>query len=152
MKSLLFFLFLLISPVNDIITGKIVGVSDGDTVILLTEDKTQIKVRLDGIDCPESHQAFGQRAKQFTSDFCFGKQAILISHGKDRYGRSLGLIVIGQDTLNYELLKAGYAWHYKQYNKEPRLSEMELQAKNSKLGLWVDPEPIAPWIFRRIKK
>lgn len=152
MKSLLFFLFLLISPVNDIITGKIVGVSDGDTVILLTEGKTQIKVRLDGIDCPESHQAFGQRAKQYTSDFCFGKQAILISHSKDRYGRTLGLIVIGQDTLNYELLKAGYAWHYKQYNKEQRLSEMELQARDNKLGLWVDPEPIAPWEFRRIKK
>lgn len=151
MKSLLFFLLLLLSPVNDIITGKIVGVSDGDTVILLTEDKTQIKVRLDGIDCPESHQAFGQRAKQYTSDFCFGKYATLISHGKDRYGRTLGLIVIGQDTLNYELLKAGYAWHYKQYNSEERLSEMELQAKSKKLGLWVDPEPIAPWIFRRIK-
>jgi len=149
MKNLLLFLLLLLSPGDEKIVGKIIGVTDGDTVVLLTPDKTQIKVRLDAIDCPESHQAFGQRAKKFTSDFCFGKEAVLISHGKDRYGRTLGLIIIGKDTLNYELLKAGYAWHYKQYNKEKRLSEMELQARSKKLGLWVDKEPIEPWMFRR---
>lgn len=137
---------------EEIIKGKIVGITDSDTVILLTPDKTQIKVRLDAIDCPESRQAFGQRAKQFTSNFCFGKQATLISHGKNRYGRTLGLIIIGKDTLNYELIKAGYAWHYKQYNKEKRLSEMEFQARSQKHGLWVDKEPRAPWIFRQIKK
>lgn len=149
MKIFLLFFLLLLSPGDEKIVGKIIGVTDGDTVVLLTPEKTQIKVRLDAIDCPESHQAFGQRAKQFTSDFCFGKEAVLISHGKDRYGRTLGLIIIGKDTLNYELLNAGYAWHYKQYNKEKRLSEMELQARSKKLGLWVDKEPIAPWEFRK---
>lgn len=149
MKIFLLFFLLLLSPGDEKIVGKIIGVTDGDTVVILTPEKTQIKVRLDAIDCPESHQAFGQRAKQFTSDFCFGKEAVLISHGKDRYGRTLGLIIIGKDTLNYELLNAGYAWHYKQYNKEKRLSEMELQARSKKLGLWVDKEPIAPWEFRK---
>lgn len=139
-------------PVRDeIIKGKIIGVTDGDTVVMLTESNTQIKIRLDGIDCPESKQAFGQRAKQFTSDFCFGKKVTLISHGKDRYGRTLGLVVVGKDTLNYEILKAGYGWHYKQYNKEKRLSEMELQARSNKLGLWIDKDPMAPWMFRRKK-
>jgi len=152
MKIFLLFFLLLLSPGDERILGKIIGVTDGDTVVLLTQEKTQIKVRLDAIDCPESRQAFGQRAKQFTSDFCFGKEAVLISHGKDRYGRTLGLIIIGKYTLNYELLKAGYAWHYKRYNKEKRLSEMELQARSKRIGLWVDKEPIAPWEFKRIKK
>ncbi len=118
MRSFLFFLFLLLSPVNERINGKIIGVTDGDIVVLLTQDRIQIKVRLDAVDCPESKQAFGYRAKQFTSDFCFGKEAVLISHGKDRYGRTLGLIIVGKDTLNYELIKSEYSWHSKQYNKE----------------------------------
>ncbi len=151
MRTCLLFLFLLLSHTEEKIVGKIVGVTDGDTVILLTQNKTQIKVRLDAIDCPESKQAFGYRAKQFTSDFCFGKEATLISHGRDRYGRTLGLIIVGKDTLNYELIKAGYAWHYKQYNKEKRLSDMELFARSKKIGIWVDKDPVAPWTFRRKK-
>lgn len=150
MKNLIFIIFLLLPHVGEEqIKGKVVGVSDGDTIVFLKEDNRQIKVRLDGIDCPESKQPFGQKAKQFTVDFCFGKEAEIISKGIDRYGRTLGIVIVNNDTLNHELIRAGYAWHYKQFNKEARLSEMENIARKNKIGLWKDESPIPPWEWRR---
>ncbi|MDP3386064.1 MAG: thermonuclease family protein [Eubacteriales bacterium] len=150
MKILIFIVFLLIPHyAEEQLNGKVIGVSDGDTIVFLDQGNKQIKVRLDGIDCPESKQPFGQKAKQFTVDFCFGKQVAIISNGIDRYGRVLGIVVVNNDTLNYELIKAGFAWHYKQYNKEPRLSDMEKIAREKRIGLWKDESPIPPWEWRR---
>ncbi len=135
------------------INGKIVGVTDGDTVKLLTADLTEIKVRLEGIDCPEKNQAFGQKAKQYASDLCFGKQVKLQKTGEDKYGRTLGYIILPDGrSLNKEMVRAGYAWHYKKYNQSKELAELERQARATKKGLWADPNPIAPWDFRKMKK
>jgi micrococcal nuclease len=134
------------------INGKIVGVTDGDTVKLLTSDSTEIKIRLEGIDCPEKNQAFGQKAKQFTSDLCFGKQVTLEKTGMDRYGRTLGYIILEDGrNLNKEILKAGFAWHYKKYNQSEELDNLEAEAKTVKRGLWTDANPMAPWDFRKLK-
>lgn len=133
--------------------GTIVGVSDGDTIKLLTSDFTEIKIRLEGIDCPEKNQAFGQKAKQFTSDLCFGKQVSFQKTGQDRYGRSLGYIILPDGrNLNKEILRAGYAWHYKKYNQSKELSDLETKAKAAKKGLWSDQNAMAPWEFRKLKK
>lgn len=135
------------------ISGKIVGVSDGDTVTLLTSKNMEIKVRLEGIDCPEKKQAYGQKAKQFTSDLCFGKQVTLQKIKQDKYGRALGYIKLPDGTnLNKEILKAGYGWHFKKYNKSQELAALEQQAKAARKGLWADPNPIAPWVFRKMKR
>jgi micrococcal nuclease len=135
------------------INGKIVGVTDGDTVKLLTADFTEIKVRLEGIDCPEKNQAFGQKAKQFTSDLCFGKQVTLQKSGEDKYGRTLGYILLPDGkNLNKEILRAGYAWHYKKYNQSKELADLEEEAKSAKRGLWYDPNPLAPWDFRKMER
>jgi micrococcal nuclease len=135
------------------INGKIVGVTDGDTVKLLTADFTEIKVRLEGIDCPEKNQAFGQKAKQYASDLCFDKQVTLQKTGEDKYGRTLGYIILPDGrNLNKEILKAGYAWHYKRYNQSRELAELEEQAKASKKGLWSDPNPVVPWDFRKLSR
>ncbi len=135
------------------INGKIVGVTDGDTVKLLTADFTEIKVRLEGIDCPEKNQAFGQKAKQYASDLCFGKQVTLQKTGVDRYGRTLGYIILPDGrNLNKEMLKGGYAWHYKKYNQSKEFADLEEQATKAKRGLWADPNPIAPWDFRKMSK
>ena len=135
------------------INGKIVGVTDGDTVKLLTADLTEIKVRLEGIDCPEKNQAFGQKAKQYASDLCFGKQVKLQKTGEDRYGRTLGYIILPDGrNLNKEMLKAGYAWHYKKYNQSKELADLEEEATKAKRGLWADPNPMAPWDFRKMER
>lgn len=118
-----------------IITGKVTRITDGDTIVILTENKEQVKVRLDGIDCPESSQDFGSRAKQSTSDLCFNKEVRIEKTGEDRYGRTLGYVYVDDVCVNKELLKQGMAWHYKYFNKDPELARLEIEARKAKLGI-----------------
>lgn len=133
------------------ISGKVVKVSDGDTVTVL-QHKQMYKIRLDGIDCPESRQAYGNKAKQFTSAQIFNRQVKVSYKKKDQYGRYLGTVYYaGGKNLNQELLKAGMAWHYKHYNQDKTLSHLEIVARNKRVGLWADRQPIPPWVYRRHK-
>jgi micrococcal nuclease len=133
--------------------GKVTGIKDGDTFEVLYDGRPE-KVRLAEIDCPEKSQAFGKNARQYASDLCFGKTVTVVSTGKrDRYGRVVGTITTGDGTnVNEELVKAGFAWHYKQYSKNEQLSDLEEEARIKRLGLWVDKNPIAPWDWRRAKR
>jgi len=134
------------------IHGKIVGITDGDTVELLTEDKTLIKVRVANIDCPEYKQPFSARAKQFTSNQVFDKQVELEYLKTDRYGRYI-CNVIYDDSLNLskELLKNGMAWHYVRYSNDD-MQLLEDKANKNKVGLWQDPNAIPPWEWRSNKR
>ena len=135
------------------IHGKIVGITDGDTVKLLTVDKTLVKVRVANIDCPERKQPFSARAKQFTSNQIFEKQVKLEYLKKDRYGRYICNIIY-DDSLNLskQLLKNGMAWHYVKYSNDDSLQVLEDEAKKSKVGLWQDPNAIPPWEWRSNKR
>ncbi|WP_204985966.1 thermonuclease family protein [Mucilaginibacter psychrotolerans] len=129
---------------------KVVGVKDGDTMVLLSPDNIQTTVRLAEVDCPEKSQAFGQAAKQFTSDLCFGKQVKLIANTQDRYGRTVGQVELSDGTnVNYALVKNGYAWQYRAYSKSEQLQSLEEQARQGHLGLWQDNNPTPPWEFRK---
>ncbi len=128
--------------------GKVVRVIDGDTIVVLTSKKEEVKIRLEGIDCPESNKDYGAKAKKYTSDLCFGKQVKVVESGKDRYGRTLGFVYVDDVCVNEELLKAGLAWHYKKYNKDENLVQLEWTARNNKIGLWSMKNPMAPWDFR----
>jgi len=130
-------------------TGMVIGVTDGDTIVVLTEQKQQVKIRLEGIDCPESKQEYGQRAKQATSDLCFGKSVRVVSSGQDRYGRTLAFVYVGDVCINRKLLRLGMAWHYKKYNSDQDLANMESESKNKKIGLWSQPNPVPPWEWRK---
>lgn len=135
----------------DVITAKVVGVADGDTITVLN-DHTQIKIRLQGIDCPEKRQAFGTKAKQFTSDMVFGKVVTIKPTDTDRYGRTVAWVLVNGLNLNEEIVLAGFAWHYKKYSKDEDLAEAESEARANKAGLWSDPYAMPPWEFRRSKK
>lgn len=129
--------------------GKVVAIKDGDTIEILINN-TPVRVRLFGIDCPEKAQAYGSRAREYTSQLAFGKIVRLKEHGKDRYGRIIGEVFLPDGrSLNEEILKAGYAWVYRQYTRDMELVEYENKARQAKLGLWNDPSPTAPWEFRR---
>ncbi len=135
------------------LVGKVIKVSDGDTVTILMTGNSEAKIRFDGIDCPEKSQAYGMQAKQFTSDRAFDKIVRIDYSGKDRYGRFLGYVILPDGgNLNKELLKAGLAWHYKQYNKSAELDALEKQARAAHRGLWVDPSPMPPWQYRKMKR
>jgi micrococcal nuclease len=134
-------------------TGKVVAVKDGDTLEVLTGG-VAVRVRLSGIDCPEKGQAFGQRAKQAASDLTFGKTVEVRDTGRDRYGRTVGEVML-QDgrSLNRELVRAGLAWWYRQYaKKDADLARLEKEAREAKLGLWADADPLPPWNWRKERK
>lgn len=138
-------------PLPDI-AGRVVGVHDGDSITLLTSDKTQIKIRLEGIDAPESKQAFGNRAKQELSGLIFGKDVVVKNHGTDPYRRALGRIICGNLDVNLEMVKRGMAWHFLKYSKEKALADAEKEASEAKRGLWADKKPVPQWEYRKAKK
>lgn len=133
--------------------GKVIGVKDGDTFEVLYDGEPE-RVRLAEIDCPEKSQPFGNNAKQYASDLCFGKTVTVSSNGKrDRYGRVVGTVVTEDGTnVNEALVKAGLAWHYKDYSDSDELAKMEQQARLEKVGLWADKRPVAPWDWRKNKR
>lgn len=148
----LFFLLLLSAPAWAL-SGRVVGVADGDTITVLTSDKQRIKIRLYGIDCPEKKQAYGDRARDFTGAAVFGRDVQVESLGRDRYGRTLG-IVTGPDgrILNRELLVNGLAWVYARYCKRPecvRWHDDEAEARSARCGLWRHKNPLPPWEWRK---
>ncbi len=129
--------------------ARCVGVKDGDTIVVVL-DGQQVTIRLAEVDCPEKSQAYGQRAKQYTSGLCFGKEVSIVEKNKDRYGRTIAIVYVDDTTvLNKELVKAGMAWRYVQYSEDPVYGELEDEARNAHRGLWADENPEAPWEFRK---
>lgn len=125
----------------------VIGVTDGDTITVLVNKET-VKVRLEGIDAPESGQSYGIKSKQALSDTVFGKTVTVKKTGTDRYGRTIGIVVVGNIDANAKLVEDGWAWHFKKYNDEQRLAKLEEAARKAKLGLWADEQPLAPWDYR----
>ena len=125
------------------------GISDGDTIAVMHDGKAE-KVRLNGIDCPENGQAFGQRAKQLASELVFNKTVLVKEFGKDRYGQTIGDVVLNEDViLNHQLVGAGLCWWYCKYAPTNAVLEhLEMEAREAKRGLWVDAEPVPPWEWR----
>lgn len=132
----------------------IVGVTDGDTVTARCGDKT-VKVRLAGIDAPEKAQPFGQASKQALARLVFGKEVVAECRKTDRYGRSICKLVVAGTDANLAQISSGMAWHYKQYEREQSAldrslyDEAERAAKAAGSGLWIDPDPVPPWAWRR---
>lgn len=140
------------------IIGRVVGVSDGDTITLLVDGHENVKVRLAGIDAPEKAQPYGAASKKNLSEHVFGKSVTVEWNKKDKYGRVLGRVLVDGTDVCLEQVKAGLAWHYKQFAKEQAeilrasYAEAEQQAHARKTGLWSMPNPTPPWEFRHPAK
>lgn len=152
------FLFFCLAAHAETLIGRVVGVSDGDTVKILDETNRQWKIRLMGIDAPEKKQAFGQRSKSNLSDLVFNKTVSVEYSKRDKYGRTVGKILVNGLDANLEQVKAGMAWHYKQYEREQSqhdrqaYSNAEVRARSERLGLWNDALPTPPWAWRKQQK
>lgn len=152
MKKLL--LLLLLVPVlslSQTLSGKVVAIKDGDTVVVLDSLNNQTTLRLAEVDCPEKNQPFGTKAKQFTSDLIYFKTIKYVVTDTDRYGRSIAMIYYDTDNkyLSAEIIKAGMGWHYKKYSTSKELATFQENAKQNKIGLWIDNDPVEPSVFRR---
>jgi endonuclease YncB( thermonuclease family) len=136
------------------IEGRVVGVSDGDTVTLLDGLHAQHRIRLAGIDAPEKVQPYGDASKRHLSDLVFGKSVTVEYEKRDRYGRIVGKVLKDGHDASLEQLRAGLAWHYKQYQREQSradrsaYAEVENAAQLAHAGLWRDPAPVPPWTWR----
>jgi micrococcal nuclease len=147
---ILLVLFFAVPALAEDFTGKVVGISDGDTITVLHNGRGE-KIRLHGIDCPEKRQPFGTAAKHFTSELAFGKIVTVVSMGKDRYGRTVADVFLPDHRLlNHELVKVGFAWWFRKYALgDETLKQLETDARKAKRGLWAEKEPVPPWEWRR---
>ena len=142
------------NKVQLVIEGKVIRVSDGDTIAVLDKDNKQHKIRFQGIDAPESKQAYGQAAKENLSRLVFGKQVTVVWEKVDKYRRTVGKVLLDGKDVNIEQLKAGLAWHYKKYADEQppedriTYAKAEEEARAARLGLWQDPNPTPPGDWR----
>jgi endonuclease YncB( thermonuclease family) len=157
MKKLVLVIFLFLSTFANAktIEGLVVGVSDGDTITVLDQQKNSYKIRLQGIDAPEKKQAFGEKSKQSLHDLVHSKQVRIEYDKEDKYGRIVGKVTVDDVDVCLQQLVLGMAWHYKKYQNEQSVSdralysETELKSKSLKLGLWTDDTPMPPWEFRK---
>lgn len=128
----------------------IVGISDGDTLTARCDTET-VKIRLAEIDAPEKAQAFGTVSKQSLSDLCFKAQAEVRPQTKDRYGRPVARVSCNGIDASQHQATNGLAWAYTNYLTDPTIKTDEQEARADKRGLWIDPNPIPPWEWRRLK-
>lgn len=137
---------------DESLTGRVVKVADGDTITVLDASKTQHKIRLQGIDAPEKGQAFGKASGRFLSGLVAGRDVRVTYAKRDQYNRILGTVYLDDRDINLEMLKAGFAWHYKKYDSTPAYAKAEAESRAAKRGLWQDKNPIEPHEFRKAKR
>ncbi len=130
------------------LSGRVVGVADGDTLTLLTTDGRRIKVRLAEIDAPEHDQAFGQQSKRSLTALALNRTATVEVRAHDDYGRTVGMVFVAGRSLDAEQVRRGMAWVYRRYATTQSLYALETEAKAARRGLWTDPNPQPPWDWR----
>jgi len=137
------------------------NVSDGGTVNLVTHDGAKLRVRLYGIDAPgvrhekKPGQLYGEEAKRVLTGKVIRKEVTLMIQDTDRYRRIVGIIRVGNQNINEEMVREGWAWAYREYLRGPYVSEFisaEREAREKKLGLWQQSNPTPPWEYRRISR
>ncbi len=155
MNRLLATLILILLPLPALAAdypARVVGVTDGDTLTVLRDGHDRVKIRLAGIDAPETGQDFGSRAKQAASELSFGKDVTIREVDRDRYGRTVAEVILpGGRSLGLELVREGMAWQYLAYSHDLTLAQAEAAARAVHRGLWSQPHPIPPWDWRHGK-
>lgn len=134
--------------------GKVVSVQDGDTITIFSGASGFRKIRVYGIDCPESRQKGGMEATAFTQKILFLENVTLTVVDKDLYGREVAIVHLPSGkTLNEELVTNGHAWVYSAYCKITQCAKWKYQeqkAKKKRVGLWAAKNPTAPWRWRKM--
>jgi endonuclease YncB( thermonuclease family) len=136
-------------------SGRVVSIADGDTLTILDAQHQQHKIRLQGIDAPESRQSFGKLSKHNLSSLVAGRDVTIEYLKFDRYGRAVGKVLVGGVDANLEQVRSGLAWVYTDYEGELTSSDRSLyraaerQARSFHAGLWSESNPLPPWVFRR---
>ena len=134
------------------IIGKVVSVTDGDTIKILDDENKLHKIRLADIDAPEKKQAYGAKSKENLSKYIAGEKVRVEYKSYDMYKRILGTVYLDKKDINKQQIIDGYAWVYRKYSKNNEYINQERISKNQKRGLWKDSDPLEPWEYRKNKK
>jgi len=140
------------------VEGRVVGLSDGDTITVLDAGKSQHVIRVGGIDAPERKQPFGSAAKEALSSMVFDRRVAAHCWKRDRYGREVCAVFVGTRDVGLAMIRDGYAWHYKAFEQEQSAEDRaayagaEGDARSARRGLWREPGAIPPWDFRKAKR
>lgn len=151
------YLFVIPAWASGAFSGRVVKIVDGDTIDVLTSDKQPVRVRLAGIDAPERKQAFGLKSKETLAELVGGKAVIVSWNKKDRDGRIIGKVMLGDQDICLEQIRRGMAWHFKKYEREQSAADRvayaraEVRARERAVGLWSEKSPEAPWDRRRAR-
>lgn len=149
---LLGFLGILSCHQTEELEGLVTHVSDGDTLIIQTGEKgryKEVKIRIYGIDAPESGQAFGRKSKNWLASRVYGRPVRIREKELDQYGRVVGEVYYGEENVGLASVREGMAWYYARYaSRDADLGEAQEQARKERKGLWTDKEPVPPWVFR----
>ncbi len=138
--------FVLRSPPSQ--AARVVAVADGDTATALVAGE-RVKIRLWGIDAPESSQEHGGEAKAALAELVMGREVEIDDRGDDKYGRRLAVLRVAGESVNTRMVQLGWAWWYQRYAPRDReLRAAEEAARQGKVGLWAEAAPVAPWVFR----
>ncbi len=135
------------------VTGRVVKILDGDTYDILLAGNKNVRIRMEGIDAPERGMPFYRVSKNYLADLCMNEVVEIKITGKDAYDRLLAYTFLSDGReLGHEMVKAGLAWHFKKYNSDSTLAELEIEARNAKRGLWIDKNPVPPWDNRSYRR
>lgn len=130
---------------------KVIGIVDGDTYDILV-DNQKVRIRMDAIDAPEKGMPYYKVSKKYLSSLIFGKFIEVDMFDEDSRGRIIAHTYSNGLDISAEMLSAGLAWHYKEHNNEDKYSELEINARNERLGLWADENPYKPWEIRKLHR
>jgi endonuclease YncB( thermonuclease family) len=141
-----------------VVEGRVVGVSDGDTITVLDASKAQHIVRVGGTDAPERKQPFGSAAKEVLSSVVFDRRVEARCWKRDPYGREICSVFVGTRDVGLAMLRDGYAWHCKAFEQEQSAEDRatyartEADARSARRGLWHDAAPVPPWDWRKERR
>jgi endonuclease YncB( thermonuclease family) len=141
-------------PFQQELRGKVIRIVDGDTFEMLLSTRETVNVRLDGIDAPERGMPFATVSKNYLAQLCFGKQVRLDVSKRDRWKRPIAKVYVDGSSaeVGEQMVRAGMAWHFTKYSNSTTLDRAERDARIAKRGLWADPNPVAPWLWRKAKR
>jgi endonuclease YncB( thermonuclease family) len=134
------------------VAGRVVGIADGDTLTVLDADKRQHRIRVSGIDAPETGQPFARRSKQTLSEIAFDREVVVEVSTTDKYGREIGRVLVDGEDAGLQMIEAGMAWHFEKYDDNPDYATAHARARENQVGLWAGKDPIAPWQWRGMSK
>lgn len=143
---------------GETLTGFISAITDGDTLVLLDDQKSTHKIRVNGIDAPEKAQAFGAKSTAHLGSLAFNRTAVADCPKTDRYGRKVCKVVVDGQDVGLAQIRAGMAWWFERYKADQTPEDRETYAgaeagaRQQRVGLWVDRSPMAPWEWRKGRK